>query len=116
MLSALTVVTIGAVLPVTPLARVLGFQALPVGFFAALVALVVAYLALVEVANRPSIAARSCRGPHDRRPAGATRINATFGTGPPTSTCAAGAGTSSVRRADGLVVIAPIPVQASSTS
>jgi Mg2+-importing ATPase len=51
-LSALTVVAVGAVLPVTPLAAVLGFQALPVGFFAALVALVVSYLALVEAAKR----------------------------------------------------------------
>jgi Mg2+-importing ATPase len=51
-LAALTVVAVGAVLPVTPLAPILGFQALPAGFFAALVALVVGYLALVEVAKR----------------------------------------------------------------
>jgi P-type Mg2+ transporter len=73
MLSALTVVTIGAVLPVTPLARVLGFQALPVGFFAALVALVVAYLALVEVANqafyRRTIVPRAARPAPSRRDA-----------------------------------------------
>jgi Mg2+-importing ATPase len=51
-LSALTVVAVGAVLPVTPLASILGFQPLPVGFFAALVALVITYLGLVEVAKR----------------------------------------------------------------
>jgi Mg2+-importing ATPase len=51
-LAALTVVAVGAVLPVTPLAPVLGFQPLPVGFFAALAALVVVYLILVEFAKR----------------------------------------------------------------
>ena len=51
-LAALGVVTIGAVLPATPLARTLGFQPLPGGFFAALVAMVLLYLALIEVGKR----------------------------------------------------------------
>jgi Mg2+-importing ATPase len=51
-LAALGVVTVGAVLPATPLAATLGFRALPGGFFAALVALLVAYLGLIELAKR----------------------------------------------------------------
>ena len=51
-LAALGVVTIGAVLPATPLAHALGFQPLPAGFFAALVGMVVCYLALIEVGKR----------------------------------------------------------------
>jgi Mg2+-importing ATPase len=51
-LSAVTVVVVAAILPVTPLAGILGFQPLPTGFFAALVALVVGYLTLVEWAKR----------------------------------------------------------------
>jgi Mg2+-importing ATPase len=42
----------GAVLPLTPLASLLGFTALPISFFAILVAMLVAYLALVEFAKR----------------------------------------------------------------
>jgi Mg2+-importing ATPase len=51
-LAVLGVVLIGAVLPATPFAHTLGFQPLPAAFFAALVAMVVAYLALVEVGKR----------------------------------------------------------------
>jgi Mg2+-importing ATPase len=51
-LAALGVVTIGAVLPATPIARALGFQPLPGAFFAAMVAMVIAYLALVEAGKR----------------------------------------------------------------
>jgi Mg2+-importing ATPase len=51
-LAALSVVAVGAVLPASPLAHILGFQPLPVGFFAALAAMVVAYLALIEVGKR----------------------------------------------------------------
>ena len=47
-LASLGVVTVGAVLPATPVAQTLGFQPLPGAFFAALVAMVVGYLALVE--------------------------------------------------------------------
>jgi Mg2+-importing ATPase len=42
----------GAILPLTPLAPLLGFTALPLSFFAILVAMLVAYLALVEFAKR----------------------------------------------------------------
>ena len=40
---------VGAILPFTPAAHLLGFAALPVAFFLILVAMVLAYLALVEV-------------------------------------------------------------------
>ena len=48
-LAALSVVLIGAVLPFTPLAHVLGFQPLPGLFFLALTGMVISYLALIEV-------------------------------------------------------------------
>lgn len=51
-LAALGAVTVGALLPATPLARLLGFTPLPFGFFAALALLVAGYLVLVEVAKR----------------------------------------------------------------
>jgi Mg2+-importing ATPase len=51
-LCAAGVAVVGAVLPATPLAHALGFQPLPVGFFAALVAMVVGYLGLIEVGKR----------------------------------------------------------------
>jgi P-type Mg2+ transporter len=41
--------TIGAVLPFTPLASVLGFTPLPLAFFVILLVFIVAYLVLVEV-------------------------------------------------------------------
>jgi P-type Mg2+ transporter len=47
--AALSVVIVGAVLPSTPLAHTLGFHALPVGFFAALVGMVICYLGLIEI-------------------------------------------------------------------
>jgi Mg2+-importing ATPase len=51
-LAALGTVTIGALLPATPLAHVLGFQPLPGAFFAALAGMVAAYLALIEIGKR----------------------------------------------------------------
>ncbi|EDX20329.1 magnesium-translocating P-type ATPase [Streptomyces sp. Mg1] len=51
-LAALGVVTVGALLPATPLAHALGFQPLPGGFFAALVGMIIAYLILVEIGKR----------------------------------------------------------------
>jgi Mg2+-importing ATPase len=48
-MAALTVVTIGAVLPTTPLGDRLGFVPLPAAFFLVLVIMVVAYLVLIEV-------------------------------------------------------------------
>jgi Mg2+-importing ATPase len=66
-LTALGVVALGAALPATPLARVLGFQLLPAGFFAAVAAMVVVYLILVEFAKR--IFYRTARAPARPRPA-----------------------------------------------
>ncbi len=51
-LAALGVVTVGALLPATPFANVLGFHPLPAGFFAALAAMVIGYLVLIEVGKR----------------------------------------------------------------
>ena len=51
-LAALGVVTVGTLLPATALAHALGFSPLPGGFFAALAAMVVGYLALIEVGKR----------------------------------------------------------------
>ncbi|MGW4351899.1 magnesium-translocating P-type ATPase [Nocardia sp. NPDC004582] len=50
--AALASVGIGALLPVTPLASALGFAPLPAGFFAALLAMILVYLALAEAAKR----------------------------------------------------------------
>jgi Mg2+-importing ATPase len=50
--AAIGVVIVGAALPFTPLSRLLGFQPLPIGFFAALAGMVLAYLALIELAKR----------------------------------------------------------------
>jgi hypothetical protein len=66
-LAALSVVAVGALLPATPLAHVLGFQPLPAGFFAALAAMVVAYLALIEFGKRIFYGA-AARAPRTRRP------------------------------------------------
>ena len=51
-LAALAVVTVGAVLPGSPLAPALGFQPLPVAFFATLAGMVVCYLALIEAGKQ----------------------------------------------------------------
>ena len=48
-LAALAVVTVGTVLPFTPLGHVLGFRPLPGPFFLFLIVAVVSYLALIEV-------------------------------------------------------------------
>jgi len=42
----------GGVVPLTPLGHVLGFRALPMGFFATLAAMVVVYLVLIEFGKR----------------------------------------------------------------
>jgi Mg2+-importing ATPase len=44
--------SVGALLPITPLAPALGFTPLPIAFFAILVAMIAAYLLLVEVVKR----------------------------------------------------------------
>ena len=72
-LAALSVVLIGAVLPFTPLAHVLGFQPLPGLFFLALAGMVISYLALIEVGKHwfyrtyhAPVAARRRRTPGHR--------------------------------------------------
>jgi len=52
LLAALSVVTVGAVLPATPLAGTLGFHPLPLGFFLALMLMVAGYLVLIEIGKR----------------------------------------------------------------
>jgi Mg2+-importing ATPase len=50
--TTLVIVAIGAVLPATPLARLLGFTRLPVAYFAFLIAATLTYLVMVEAAKR----------------------------------------------------------------
>ena len=50
--AAVGAVTVAIVLPISPLATLLGFSALPLQFWAALATFVVAYLAIVEVVKR----------------------------------------------------------------
>jgi len=50
--STLTVVAIGVLLPFSPLAHALGFQALPAAFMAVLAAMIVVYLLLIELGKR----------------------------------------------------------------
>jgi Mg2+-importing ATPase len=50
-LAAIAVVMVGALLPFSPLGPVLGFQGLPAGFYAALAAMVILYLVLIEFAK-----------------------------------------------------------------
>ena len=51
-LTTLAIVAIGATLPATPLASVLGFTRLPLSYFALLVPATVTYLVMVEIAKR----------------------------------------------------------------
>ncbi|MGI8666607.1 MAG: magnesium-translocating P-type ATPase [Jatrophihabitans sp.] len=51
-LAALAVVAVGGALPATPMARTLGFSPLPPAFFAALAAMVLGYLVLIEAGKR----------------------------------------------------------------
>ncbi|WP_309620271.1 cation transporting ATPase C-terminal domain-containing protein, partial [Salinibacterium sp.] len=51
-LAAFGVVAIGVWLPYSPVSGVLGFQALPVPFFLALVGMIVTYLVLIELAKK----------------------------------------------------------------
>ena len=64
--SALASVAIGAILPVTPLARILGFVPLPLPYWAFLLVTTATYLALVDLAKR-RLMTRLVGGP--RRPA-----------------------------------------------
>ncbi|HUZ02800.1 MAG TPA: magnesium-translocating P-type ATPase [Thermomicrobiaceae bacterium] len=49
----LTIIAAAIALPFTPLGRLLGFTALPVGYFLFLIGAVATYLTLVEIAKRP---------------------------------------------------------------
>jgi Mg2+-importing ATPase len=51
-LAAVGVVVVGSTLPATPLAHTLGFRPLPAVYFAALAAMVIGYLVLIEVGKR----------------------------------------------------------------
>ena len=71
LLSVLTVVLIGVLLPESPLAHALGFQPLPWAFFLTLVVMVLCYLVLIESAKAwfyrralPPLAPRSRRPGH----------------------------------------------------
>jgi P-type Mg2+ transporter len=61
-IATLTCVTIGVLLPFSPLAHVLGFVALPASFLAALAAMIVLYLVLVELGKLRFYRVRA-RGP-----------------------------------------------------
>jgi Mg2+-importing ATPase len=73
--AALVVVVVGATLPFTPVAGVLGFQPLPLGFLALLAVLVVVYLLLVELAKRLFFADRAAPPPPARRRDAAHRVH-----------------------------------------
>ena len=83
--ATMTVVTVGALLPASPLARTLGFKALPLGFFAALVGMVVAYLVLIEFGKRLFYSATQSTTPTRRSYSSTrhvTRRAARFSAGP----------------------------------
>jgi Mg2+-importing ATPase len=71
--SALTVVTLGIVIPQSPLNDTLGFAPLPAKFFAVLAAFVIAYLVCVEIAKyifykaAPATTARPLQRAHSHR-------------------------------------------------
>ncbi len=65
--AAIGIAVVGAAIPATPFARELGFSPLPVGFFAALVGMVVGYLFLIEIGKRVFFRATR-RDDADRRP------------------------------------------------
>ncbi len=63
---------VGAILPYTGLAHVLGFTPLPTTFFLLLFGMVVVYLLLVELAKTPFYRAPHARAPQARTPRPAT--------------------------------------------
>jgi len=67
LLAALGTATVGVLLPLSPLSHLLGFARLPLGFFLALVGMVIAYLILIELAKRLFFADPEGRLPHVRR-------------------------------------------------
>ena len=58
-ITPVTCAVIGAVLPFTPLADVLGFTTLPLSFFLILVGMIATYLVLVELAKSRFYAAQA---------------------------------------------------------
>ena len=74
-ISMLIVVAVGAVLPLSPLAHVLGFVAPPLAFYAALVVMVAAYLLLVELGKRIFFGAEPKPGHQPRRRGHAERVS-----------------------------------------
>lgn len=75
LVSAIGVVVVGASLPMSPLAKPLGFSALPLGFFAALVGMVVAYLVLIEFAKKRFYASMELVPPDAGRRLGAHNLH-----------------------------------------
>jgi Mg2+-importing ATPase len=73
--ASITLVLVAAMLPLSPLAPVLGFAAPPPAFYAALAAMVVAYLGLVEAGKRIFFRTRAVRAPSPRRRGQAHRVN-----------------------------------------
>ena len=67
LLASLGTAVVGVLLPLSPLSHLLGFARLPLGFFLALVGMVVAYLVLIELAKRLFFADPEGRLPHVRR-------------------------------------------------
>jgi len=69
--TTLACVAVGVALPFSPLASLFGFKALPVGFFAILVLMVVTYLGLVEAGKsrffRPVPGEQPLAKPRERR-------------------------------------------------
>lgn len=65
-LATLGVVAVGMLIPATPFAHTLGFRPLPAAFFAALVGMVVGYLALIEVGKHLFYRAAAVDGPRRR--------------------------------------------------
>ncbi|WP_194904420.1 magnesium-translocating P-type ATPase [Catenulispora rubra] len=90
-LAALAVVAIGAALPATPPAHTLGFQPLPVTYFAALAGMVVGYLVLIEIGKKIFYRAAAARtaadaptAPTDKKRRHLLRRAAHFSTATPT--------------------------------
>jgi len=67
LLAALLTVAVGVALPLSPLSALLGFASLPVGFFLALLGMVLGYLVLIELAKRLFYAEPEGRLPLTRR-------------------------------------------------
>ena len=74
LIAALGVVAVGVAIPYSPLAALLGFQALPIGFFIALTGMVIAYLVLIEFSKSLFFAHHIGRPPSTRLRGHAHRV------------------------------------------